>query len=59
MLTNENRVGYLTWLQLILITLKLLNKISWDWVFVLIPWEAWIVAVITITIAKFIDGGRK
>jgi len=46
MKNNDNGIGFTGLLQIVLITLKLLDKITWRWVWVLTP--TWIYAIIFI-----------
>jgi energy-coupling factor transporter transmembrane protein EcfT len=51
MKNNDNGIGFTGLLQIVLITLKLLDKITWRWVWVLSP--AWIYAIIFILLVFF------
>lgn len=45
--SNTGGIGFVGLLQLIFITLKLLGKISWKWIWVLSPmWISFIIVVI-------------
>lgn len=46
MKNNANGIGFTGLLQIVLITLKLLDKINWRWFWVLTP--TWIYAIIFI-----------
>lgn len=49
--SNTGGIGFVGLLQLIFITLKLLGKISWKWVWVLSPmWISFIIVVILLLI---------
>ena len=48
MKNNDSGIGFTGLLQIVLITLKLLDKITWRWIWVLSP--AWIYAIIFILI---------
>lgn len=48
MKNNDNGIGFTGLLQIVLITLKLLDKINWRWVWVLTP--TWIYAIIFISL---------
>lgn len=51
-------MGFLGWLQLLFIALKLLGKINWSWWVVLLPFEIdAIVIVVALVITYF--SGRK
>jgi hypothetical protein len=51
MKNNDNGIGFTGLLQIVLITLKLLDKITWRWVWVLSP--TWIYAIIFILLVFF------
>ncbi len=48
---DKNRMGFLEWLQLILITLKLCGVITWTWGLVL--WPIWVEIIIGIGLVLF------
>lgn len=51
MKNNDNGIGFTGLLQIVLITLKLLDKINWGWAWVFAP--MWIYSIIFILIVVF------
>lgn len=51
MKNNDNGIGFTGLLQIVLITMKLLDKINWGWAWVFAP--TWIYAIIFILIVVF------
>lgn len=48
-------MGFISWLTLLLITLKLLGVISWSWFYVFLPAIAdLVIAVLILVVAKMI-----
>lgn len=53
---NDVGMGFLGWLQLLLIALKLLGKIDWSWWVVLLPFEIDVIAIIVVLVITYFSG---
>lgn len=51
MKNNDSGIGFTGLLQIVLITLKLLNKINWGWFWVLTP--TWIYVIVFVLLVVF------
>ena len=54
--SKSKGIGFTGLLQLVLITLKLLNKITWKWIWVLAP--TWIYAIFIIILFVILVAGE-
>lgn len=55
---NDVGMGFLGWLQLLLIALKLLGKIDWSWWVVLLPFEIDVIAIIVALVITYFSGRK-
>lgn len=58
--TTSGEMGFIGFLQILFIALKLLNKITWKWIWVLSPtWITAIVVVLILIIALLLTNRRN
>lgn len=55
---NDVGMGFIGWLQLLLIALKLLGKIDWSWWAVLLPFEIDVIATIVALVITYFSGRK-
>ncbi len=55
---NDVGMGFIGWLQLLLIALKLLGKIDWSWWVVLLPFEIDVIAIIVALVITYFSGRK-
>lgn len=53
---NDVGMGFLGWLQLLFIALKLLGKIDWSWWAVLLPFEIDVIVIIVALVITYFSG---